>query len=131
MENIKERNIKSQTQDILKQVRKGEQKAQFQLYKYYYKPMYKTSLDIVKDKGKAEDLLNETFLKAFDRIETFDTPEDFKKWIEDIMLYQSKNENTEQVSKENNHQIKKEKEESYNPFRNFISRMQSLLKKYK
>ena len=45
--------------EILRQVREGEQKAQFQIYKYYFNTMYKTSFDIVKD----DEILN-LFYKA-------------------------------------------------------------------
>ncbi len=129
MKNIKEKNIKSQTHDILKQVRKGEQKAQFQLYKYYYNSMYQTSLDIVKDEDKAKDLLNESFLKAFDRIETFDTPEDFKNWLEDIMIYQTKNERSGNDSGENKSQENKDEKKPVNPLKNFINTIKSSFKK--
>jgi DNA-directed RNA polymerase specialized sigma24 family protein len=92
MENIRERSRINKANEIIRQVKEGEQKAQFQLYKYYFNTMYKTSLDIVKDEGKAEDVLNEAFLHAFDKIDTYDTQEDFDHWLENFVVYQSKNE---------------------------------------
>jgi RNA polymerase sigma-70 factor (ECF subfamily) len=102
MEHTKEKNIKHQTRDIIRQVKEGEQKAQFQLYKYYFNTMYKTSLDIVKDEGKAEDVLNEAFLKAFDNIDTYDSQDSFDNWLEDIIVYQSKNKIQKHNTKEEN-----------------------------
>ena len=49
-------------QDLIDGCRKGDQKAQFQIYKLYYKAMYNISLRIVNDPMEAEDIMQESFL---------------------------------------------------------------------
>jgi len=94
--------------EILRQVREGEQKAQFQIYKYYFNTMYKTSFDIVKDEGEAEDAINEAFLKAFDKIENYDQMDNFGNWLKDIVVYQSEN----QIKKSENKKRESQKEKN-------------------
>ena len=58
-------------QGLIDGCRKGDQKAQFQIYKLYYKAMYNTSLRIVKDTMEAEDIMQEAFLSAFEKIGSY------------------------------------------------------------
>jgi RNA polymerase sigma-70 factor (ECF subfamily) len=93
--------------EILRQVREGEQKAQFQIYKYYFNTMYKTSLDIVKDEEKAEYAINEAFLKAFDKIENYNQMDNFGNWLKDIVVYQSVNQTKKTENKKTENQNEK------------------------
>ncbi len=76
-------------QDIIDRCRKGEQKAQFQLYKLYYKAMYNTSYRILNNRMEAEDAMQESFLKAFDKIETYSGKVSFGAWLKRIVINQS------------------------------------------
>jgi len=76
-------------QVIIDRCKKGEQKAQFQLYKLYYKAMYNTSLRIVNDKLEAEDVMQEAFLKAFDKIHTYSGQVSFGAWLKRIVINHS------------------------------------------
>ncbi len=76
-------------QDIIDRCKKGEQKAQFQLYKLYYKAMYNTSYRIVNDRMEAEDIMQEAFLKAFDKIETYSGRVSFGAWLKRIVINHS------------------------------------------
>lgn len=73
-------------QDIIDRCKKGEQKAQFQLYKLYYKAMYNTSYRIIKDEMEAEDVMQEAFLKAFDKIHTYTGKVSFGAWLKRIVI---------------------------------------------
>jgi DNA-directed RNA polymerase specialized sigma24 family protein len=53
-------------QELIDDCRRGDQKAQFQIYKLYYKAMYNTSLRIVNSTLEAEDIMQEAFLSAFE-----------------------------------------------------------------
>ena len=55
-------------QELIDGCRRGDQKSQFQIYKLYYKAMYNTSLRIVNDAMEAEDIMQEAFLSAFEKI---------------------------------------------------------------
>jgi len=76
-------------QDIIDRCKKGEQKAQFQLYKLYYKAMFNTSFRIVNDRMEAEDIMQEAFLKAFDKIHTYSGRVSFGAWLKRIVINHS------------------------------------------
>ncbi|MGM0532290.1 MAG: RNA polymerase sigma factor [Bacteroidota bacterium] len=76
-------------QDVIDRCRKGEQKAQFQIYKLYYKAMYNTSFRIVNDRMEAEDIMQEAFLKAFDKIHTYSGKVSFGAWLKRIVINHS------------------------------------------
>src|SRR6056297_1042691 len=76
-------------QDIIDRCKKGEQKAQFQLYKLYYKAMFNTSFRIVNDRMEAEDIMQEAFLKAFDKINTYSGRVSFGAWLKRIVINHS------------------------------------------
>jgi RNA polymerase sigma factor (sigma-70 family) len=76
-------------QEIIDQCREGSQKAQFQLYKIYYKAMYSVSLRIVNDGMEAEDVMQEAFLKAFKKIEMYKGEVSFGAWLKKIVINRS------------------------------------------
>lgn len=76
-------------QDIIDRCKEGEQKAQFQLYKLYYRAMYNTSLRILNDTLEAEDVMQEAFLKAFGKIDTYSGKVSFGAWLKRIVINQS------------------------------------------
>ena len=58
-------------QDLIDACRKFDQKAQFKIYKLYYKAMYNISLRIVNNTMEAEDIMQEAFLSAFEEIDKY------------------------------------------------------------
>lgn len=76
-------------QDIIDRCKSGEQKAQFQLYKLYYKAMYNTCLRIVNNTLEAEDIMQESFLKAFDKINYYKGEVSFGAWLKRIVINHS------------------------------------------
>lgn len=76
-------------QDIIDRCKSGEQKAQFQLYKLYFKAMYNTCLRIVNDSLEAEDIMQEAFLKAFEKIKTYKGEVSFGAWLKRIVINHS------------------------------------------
>jgi len=76
-------------QDLLDGCKTGDQKAQFQIYKLYYKAMYNTSLRIVNDTMEAEDIMQESFLSAFEKIETYSGTVSFGAWLKKIVVNRS------------------------------------------
>jgi RNA polymerase sigma-70 factor (ECF subfamily) len=104
-------------QDIIDRCRHGEQKAQFQLYKLYYKAMYNTCYRIVLDEMEAEDIMQEAFLKAFDKLDTYSGKVSFGAWLKRIVI----NHSLDQIKKKkidfkeldnNGHEPKEEEEEN-------------------
>jgi RNA polymerase sigma-70 factor (ECF subfamily) len=81
--------FKNLHQDLLDGCKEGDQKAQFQIYKLYYKAMYNTSLRIVNDPMEAEDIMQESFLSAFEKIETYSGTVSFGAWLKKIVINRS------------------------------------------
>lgn len=79
-------------QDIEKLValcREGNRSAQFELYNRYYKAMYNTALRIMKDTHWAEDAMQEAFLKAFTKIDSYKGEVAFGAWLKRIVVNHS------------------------------------------
>jgi len=76
-------------QDLLDGCKTGDQKAQFQIYKLYYKAMYNTSLRIVNNSMEAEDIMQESFLSAFEKIDTYSGTVSFGAWLKKIVINRS------------------------------------------
>lgn len=76
-------------QELIDLCRDGNQKAQFQLYKLYYKPMYCVALRIVNNEAEAEDIMQEAFLKAFKKIDTYKGEVSFGAWLKKIVVNRS------------------------------------------
>jgi len=76
-------------QDVIDRCRKGNPKAQFQLYKLYYKAMYSVSLRIVNDEMEAEDIMQEAFLSAFKKIDSYKGEVSFGAWLKRIVVNRS------------------------------------------
>lgn len=81
--------FKNLHQDLLDGCKVGDQKAQFQIYKLYYKAMYNTSLRIVSDSMEAEDIMQESFLSAFEKIDTYSGTVSFGAWLKKIVINRS------------------------------------------
>ena len=76
-------------QDLIERCKKQDQTAQFEIYKLYYKSMYNTSLRIVNIPAEAEDIMQEAFLTAFTKIETYRGEVSFGAWLKKIVVNKS------------------------------------------
>lgn len=76
-------------QEIIDGCRQGDKDSQFRLYKLYYRSMYNTSLRIVKDTAEAEDIMQEAFLTAFEKIGTYEGKVSFGSWLKRIVINKS------------------------------------------
>ena len=81
--------FKNLHQDLIDGCKTGDQKAQFQVYKLYYKAMFNTSLRIVNDTMEAEDIMQESFLSAFEKIDTYSGTVSFGAWLKKIVINRS------------------------------------------
>ncbi len=76
-------------QELIDQCRKGSKKAQFRLYELYYKGMYSVSLRILNDEPEAEDVMQEAFLSAFEKISSYQGEVSFGAWLKKIVINRS------------------------------------------
>lgn len=84
--NIKHHEIHEQ---LIEQCRHGSRTAQFELYKLYYKAMFNTSYRIVNNRTEAEDIMQESFLKAFKNLGRYNGEASFGSWLKKIVVNQS------------------------------------------
>ena len=64
----------------------NKQAAQFELYQQYHKAMYNTALRIVRDEMLAEDVMQEAFLSAFQKLSQFSGLVTFGAWLKKIVI---------------------------------------------
>lgn len=74
------------TDQLVVRCRNGEQRAQLEIYNKYQKAMYNTALRIVNDKAEAEDVMQEAFINAFLKIDTFQGLSTFGAWLKKITV---------------------------------------------
>jgi len=87
-----QKNIKYQHnkhKELVDACAEGNRKAQLKIYDLYYKAMYNTSLNIVNDTYLAEDIMQESFLDAFNKLETFEWRSSFGSWLKRIVINKS------------------------------------------
>ncbi len=63
--------------------------AQLEVYNRYQKAMFNTSVRIVKNSALAEDIMQESFLTAFNRLDTFKGTATFGSWLKRIVVNNS------------------------------------------
>lgn len=76
-------------QEAIDGCRRGDTKAQFELYKAYYRPMYNICLSMVGNAVEAEDVMQEAFLNAFTRIDSYEGKVSFGAWLKKIVINRS------------------------------------------
>ncbi|MCB0442739.1 MAG: RNA polymerase sigma factor [Flavobacterium sp.] len=73
-------------EQLISLCKQNNQKAQVEVYNRYCKAMYNVALRIVKDEHFAEDVMQEAFLKAFHKLETFKGEVAFGAWLKRIVI---------------------------------------------
>lgn len=75
--------------ELVEQCSRNNPKAQMQLYRMFSYSMFNISFRIVRDRLLAEDVMQESFLTAFERIKECRTPGSFGSWIKRIVINRS------------------------------------------
>lgn len=76
-------------EQLLGLCKSNDQRAQLEVYNRYYKAMFNTSFRIVKDTNKAEDIMQESFLSAFTKLDTLKEATMFGAWLKRIVVNNS------------------------------------------
>lgn len=79
----------SEQQVLISRCRQGDQQAQFCLYKKYFRSMYNVSMRIVNNSMEAEDITQESFLTAFEKLYTLPGQSSFSSWLKKIVVSRS------------------------------------------
>jgi RNA polymerase sigma factor (sigma-70 family) len=74
---------------VIEECRKGNRRAQFEIYKRYAKAMYNTSLRIVNNPYDAEDVIQEAFISGFKKLNEYSGKVTFGAWIKKIVIHKS------------------------------------------
>ena len=90
---FKQRSTLSETgvhiNELIAACKRGEQSAQFEVYKKYYKAMFNAAIRITQDSFEAEDVMQESFLNAFTKIDSFKGEVAFGAWLKRIVINKS------------------------------------------
>jgi RNA polymerase sigma factor (sigma-70 family) len=76
---------------LLEGLRKQDRGAQFEVYRQYSKAMLNTAHRILQNLEEAEDVLQETFLSAFTKIDQFNETSTLGAWLKRITVNKSIN----------------------------------------
>jgi RNA polymerase sigma-70 factor (ECF subfamily) len=72
--------------DIVEACKQGDRQAQFELYRLYGKAMYNVCLRMVKNETDAEDLLQNSFVDIFTKLDSFRFQSSIGAWIKRIVI---------------------------------------------
>ena len=77
--------------EVVNQVRSGDRKAYSLLVRRHQKSLLRLSMRFVKDVDTAEDVVQESFIKAYERLASFEARASFKSWLFQIAINTAKN----------------------------------------
>ncbi len=72
--------------EIIERCRRGDAKAQFILYKQYSKAMYNIAIRFTNNKMDAEDILQDSFVMAFEKLPGLQDTASFPGWLKKIVV---------------------------------------------
>lgn len=73
--------LKSETQPHIEKAIQGDQKAYEVLVERYKRGIFNMIFQMVKNREETEDLVQETFIKAFNALESYDSKYAFSTWL--------------------------------------------------
>ncbi len=79
-------NTGDNTDRIIEKCIEGDIKAQFLLYKKYSKAMYNIAIRILNNKMDTEDILQESFITAFNRLKELKNEKALGNWLKRIVI---------------------------------------------
>jgi RNA polymerase sigma-70 factor (ECF subfamily) len=77
--------------DLVREVKAGDKKAYGELVDRHQKAIYRLALRFTGDHGVAEDVVQESFIKAYQKINFFEERSSFKSWLFRIAINTCKN----------------------------------------
>lgn len=77
------------TIDIVEQCKQNDRKAQLKLYNQYCDGMYIVAKRFVRDSFEAEDIVQESFIKAFAKLHQYKAEVTFGAWLKRIVINKS------------------------------------------
>ena len=81
--------VKIYNTEIIQQCKMNNRRAQLKLYNQYCGAMYNIAFRFMKNSHDAEDVMQEAFIKAFKKIDTFKGEVTFGAWLKRIVINKS------------------------------------------
>ncbi len=78
--------VKDIQQYLIDRSKLGDASAQRELYKLYVKNMYNTALRMLSHSAEAEDVIQDSFLEAFTKINDYREESSFGSWLKRIVV---------------------------------------------
>jgi len=72
--------------DVIEKCRKGNPRAQYELYNLYSRAMYNICMRMMRSREAAEDMLQEAFSDAFGKLDSFRFDSGFGTWLKRIVI---------------------------------------------
>lgn len=82
--------MKEITREMLALAAKGNQYAIEDLYRLTYNSVYKTTKVLIQDEDTVLDIVQDSYVKAFQSLDQLDCPENFRAWIKKIATNKAK-----------------------------------------
>ena len=76
---------------LIGRCKRGDTEAQFAVYKLFYRAMFNTAYRIIQHKEEAEDVMQECFLQAFNRLDDLKDDAFFAGWLKQMVVNKSLN----------------------------------------
>jgi RNA polymerase sigma-70 factor, ECF subfamily len=67
--------------ELIEKSKRKDERAFRMLVEHYINPIYRFVVSIVKNRGDAEDVIQDTFFSAWNHLVSFDTTRSFKTWL--------------------------------------------------
>jgi RNA polymerase sigma-70 factor (ECF subfamily) len=83
---MKQKVENDQLKELIQRCAKHDRTAQEQLFKLFYGKMMGVCLRYTKDRDRAQEVVQESFIKIFDKLEEFDFKGSFEGWVRRIMV---------------------------------------------
>ena len=74
-------------QDLITGSLKGDNRSRYQLYQLYSKAMFNVCYRMMNNREDAEDMLQEAFVQAFQKLDTFRHESSFGTWLKTITIH--------------------------------------------
>ncbi len=86
-----ESNIVYTHSDLVEKSKAGDRNSQYQLYELYIDAMYNISMRMLGIKEDAEDVVQDSFVEAFKKLDSFRYESTFGSWLKRIVINKSIN----------------------------------------
>jgi len=80
---------KQDIHELLKRCELNDNAAQVEVYRRYYRSMYNIALRLLDDSSEAEDVMQESFLSAFQKLDSYSGNVAFGAWLKRIVINRS------------------------------------------